>query len=370
MKLRPLLITLAVLIPASGAVWFLQRPAPAAQAADSRIGQRLADPALLTNAVRVQLKASGNSLELSRNEAGRWTVAATKTSPALPADASRLTNLTSSLVSPKIERLVTSNPSRLSTLELDSTNLTFLDAAGKSLIALDLGKTADGGGRFVRYGTEAKAYLARFESSIDADAASWRDTALAADLKPENIASISFTFPDSPAAVVLSRHDAKSTWTSPDTPAGNQIKSSIIDTQLNTLTGLRFTNVTPVVDPGVIAARIVTRDVKLTTFEGRSVKLSLGRALELPKKPQPTPPVPPEPPPAPRPVYVEITDSKPDAILAVAATTHAFEIAEWTHSGLPANSADLFEPVHVAPAPQATAVTPPLSAHAHAPKSP
>ncbi len=373
MKLRPLLLTLAVLVPAAGAVWWLQRPAPPAQTTDARLGQRVADPASLTSATRVRLQAQGNSTELARTEDGRWTIAASDKYPALPADASRLTRLAADLVSPKVERLVTENPTRLATLELDSTEVAFLDAAGKTLLELDLGKNADGGGRFLRYGSEAKAYLARLTASIDADATNWRDTALVA-LKSDDIASLAFAFPGA-APVVISRPDAKTGWTSPATPAGQQVKTGSISTQLTNLTGLRYTQVAPALDPGVIAARVLTRDVTLTTFDGRTVKLTLGRAPEVPKPAKPTatppadgstpPPEPAEPPALPRPVYVELTDSKPDALLAAAAKTHAFEIGEWIHSGLPAAAADLFEPVPAPPAAASTdkpAATPPAPA--------
>ncbi len=272
MKLRPLLLTLAVLVPAAGAVWWLQRPAPPAQAADARLGQRVADPASLTSATRVRLKALGKTAELARTDEGRWTIAVSDKTPALPADASRLTRLAADLVSPKVERLVTENPGRLATLELDSTEIAFLDATGKTLLELDLGKNADGGGRFLRYGSEPKAYLARLNASIDADATNWRDTALIA-LKSDEIASLAFAFPGA-APVVISRPDAKTGWTSPATPAGQQVKTGSITTQLTNLTGLRYTQVAPALDPGVIAARVLTRDVTLTTFDGRTVKLT------------------------------------------------------------------------------------------------
>ena len=359
MRLRPLLTTLAILVPTAGAVWWLQRPAPPAQSADARLGQRVADPASLTSATRVRFKALGKTAELTRTTDGRWTIAASDTAPALPADASRLTRFASDLVSPKVERLVTENPSRIATLEFDATAVTFLDATGKSLLELDLGKTADGGGRFIRYGSEAKAYLARLNASIDADPANWRDTALVS-LKSEEIASLTFAFPGA-APVVITRPDAKTGWTSPATPAGQQVKTATVTTQLTNLTGLRYTQVAPTLDPAVIAARVLTRDMTLTTFDGRSVKLTLGRAPEAPKpaKPATTPAEgstpPPEPPAPPRPVYAEVTDSKPDAILAAAAKTHAFQIGEWIHTGLPAASADLFEPVPTPPAPAASA---------------
>lgn len=359
MKLRPLLLTLAVLIPVAGAVWWFQRPAPATQNADARIGQRVADPAVLAGATKVRIKASGKTLELSRADASanRWTLAAAQGEPALPADSARLSRLAADLVSPKIERLVTSNPTRIATLGLDDSALTFLDAGGKSLLALDLGKNADGGGRFLRYDTEPKAYLARLNASLDADATGWRDTTLIPALKAEDIASIAFLLADSPTPVVLSRPDAKSPWTSPAAPPGHQVKTSTVPTQLTNLTGLRYTAFAPVFDPGVVAARILTRDVTLTTFDARTVKIALGRAPEPPKPAKPaTPPAegttpPPEPPAPPRPVYVEITDSKPDATLAAAAKTHAFEVGEWIHTALPAKASDLFEPVPPPPAP-------------------
>lgn len=351
MRLRPLLLSLAVLVPAAGAVWWLQRPAPAADSADARLGQRVAEPDLVAQATRLRLESAGKTIELTRAADGRWTLAGT---PALPADVSRLNRLATDLVTPKIERLVTSNAARIATLDLDSSALTLLDSAGKTLLALDLGKTADGGGRFVRYGEEAKAYLARLNLSLDAEAASWRDTALVADLKAEDVASVSIGFPDTPAPVVVSRTAADATWTSPATPAGSQIKASILSGQLSNLTALRYTEIKPNLDPDVVAARIFPREVTLTTFAGRTVKFALHRAPEPPAPPAPevkegeTPP--PPPPAAPRPVFVEVTDSQPDAVLAEAAKTHAFEIGEWILTGLPAKATDLFEPVPAPPA--------------------
>jgi hypothetical protein len=360
MRLRPLLLSLAILVPAAGAVWWLQRPAPAANSADARIGQRVADPSVVAEATRIRIESAGKTVELTRAADGRWTLAGT---PALPADVSRLNRLAADLVAPKVERLVTSNASRLATLDLDASSVTLLDAAGKTLLALDLGKTADGGGRFVRYGDEAKAYLARLNVSLDAEPASWRDTALVAGLKAEDVASVSIAFPDTPAPVLVSRTAADATWTSPATPAGSQVKASVLSSQLGNLTGLRYTEVKPNLDPGVVAARILPRDITLTTFAGRTVKLALCRAPEPPAPPAPevkegeTPP--PPPPAAPRPVYVEVTDSQPDAVLAEAAKTHAFEIGEWIFTSLPAKSADLFEPVPAPPAAAAPAATPP-----------
>lgn len=352
MKLRPLLLTLAVLAPASALVWWLGRPAPAATGSDPRVGQRVAEPAALASAARVTIKSSDKTLELVLADGGRWTLSG---EPVLPADASRLTRLTGDLVTPKIERLVSTNPERLATFELGSSGLSYADSEGKTLLALDLGKTLEGGARLLRYADEQKAYAARLNLWLDAEPASWRDTALVAGLQASDIASISIGFPDTTGAapVVVSRASATDPWTSPSTPAGHQVKSSAISTQTGNLPTLRYTNVAPNLDPGVVAARVFPREAILTAFDGRTVKLAFHRAPAPPAPP--TPEVaegeepPPPPPAAPRPVYVEVTDSRPDAILAAAAKTHAFEVAEWIFTGLPAKPDDLFEPVPAPP---------------------
>ncbi len=348
MRLRPLLLSLAVLVPAAGLVWWLQRPAPAASDSDARLGQRLVEPSAIAEAARVRIQSGGQTLELARAEGDgeRWTILG---EPALPADVSRLTRLSADLVEAKIERLVSSNPERIAGYELDQGGVAYLDASGKTLLDLDLGKTPDGGGRIVRFDDEPAAYLERPAVSLDATATSWRDTALVAGLKADDIASLGIGFPDTTAPVVVSRTAADQPWTSPATPAGQQVKASALASTPGNLAGLRYTNVAPKVDPGVVAARVFPREVVATTFAGRAVTFAFARAPEPPApevKEGETPP-----PAAPRPVYVEVTDSTPDAVLAAAAKTHAFEIGEWVFTSLPAKVADLFEPVPAPPTP-------------------
>ncbi len=355
MKLRPLLLTIAVLAPVSALVWWLGRPAPAA-ALDPRVGQRVADPAALASAARVTLKSGGKTIELSRGEGDRWTLAG---DPVLPVDASRLTRITGDLVTPKIERVVTSRADKLAAYELDSAGLVYADASGKTLLDLDLGKTLENGARILRYGDETKAYAARLNVFLDAEATSWRDTALVAGIQASDVASLSLTLPGSSAPIVISRTKAEDPWTSPSTPAGHQVRGSALTSQVGNLSTLRYTNVAPALDPGVVAARVFSREVTLTTFSGRTVKFVFSRAPEPPAPPKPEvkegETAPATPPAAPRPVYVEVVDSTPDAILVAAAKTHAFEVGDWVFTALPSKSDELFEPV---PAPATPASTP------------
>lgn len=344
MKLRPLILALAVLVPAAGLVWWLQTPPALPALADERVGQRLADPARIAAATRVRIIASGDKLELTRSAGDTWAVAETASTPSLPADAERLNRLANDLVTPKIERLVSSRPEKIATYELDATSVTFLDDAGQTLLALHLGKTPEGGGRILRYADEPRAYLARLNAVVDASAASWRNTALVSDLEAKDVASLSIGFSDTPGPVVLSRNAADQAWSSTASPAGHQVKASFLNTQLSNLRSLRYTEVVSRVEPQLVAARIFPRDVLLTTFSGRTVRLSFSRTPE-PAAPSDVASNPEGTPPAPRRIFVELSDSAASPTLATASKTHGFEIAEWAYSSLPANSADLFEPI-------------------------
>lgn len=352
MKLRPLLLSVAVLAPLAAVVWWVQRPAPVATSSDTRLGTRLVDPAQLADAATLRITASGSSLEFTRRPDGRWVLAG---EPALPADLTRLARVGSDLVGPKIERLVSQSAAKLSTYELDKDRVTYLAGDGRVLLDLRLGKTADGGGRLLAFGDESKAYLARLSLFLDASPTSWRDTALLGGVTAADIASIRFTFADGAEPVSLSREAADKPWTSPATPAGQQVKASVLTTQTGNLATLRYTGVTARDAESFAAARDHAREVTLTTFAGRTVTIALLRAPEAPA-PEPAPVAegetpPPAPTPAPRPVFVTLTDSAADAVLAEAGKTHVFEIADWIHSGLPARSEDLFEAVPQPPAP-------------------
>ena len=363
MRLRPLFLTLAILTPVAAGVWWLQRPQALPATLDPRIGQRVADPATLATAARIQLEADKRTLAFTRSPEGRWTLDGT---PALPADVTRLGRLSTDLLAPKIERFVTANPARLASLELDQTRIAYLDATGKNLLALDLGKNADGGGRFLRFNNEAKAYLGRLNVNVDATPDSWRDSALISGLKAADIASLTIQFPDTANRATFSRTAADKPWTSQATPAGQQVKASLLDSQAGNIATLRYTNLAANLDPGVIAARILPREVSFNTFTGRIVKISFARAAEHPTPPAPpakegesTPPPPPVPP---RPVYVEITDTQPDTVLVAAAKTHAFEIADWIHTSLPKTASEAFEPVTAPPSvPESKPATEPVS---------
>jgi hypothetical protein len=377
MNLRTLTISVAALVGLCAVVWFLQRPAPRA-AADPRIGQPVLAPDLAAQAARVKISDQSKTVELARQADGSWTVASYHD---FPADFTKLSRLIGDLTTAKISRLVTARADRLSRLEFKDTALALQDAAGKQLWQITLGKPAEGGGRYLRYGTEEKGYLADLSLWLDSDSKGWADSTLL-NLKADDIARIEIGFTDTTQPpVIISRAKKEDAWTpvEPATaPAGKHLKTSVITALLSNLSGLRFTDTLAPDDEKAVAARAHSRTLKLTTFDQKTYTLSFARKPEE-KKPKPAPasenkpadgvatvaaaeagkpaestPLPTEPavekPKEPEfetipagPVFVQITSSDTTARLNSLMQKRAFQIGEWTYTSLPGAPNELWE---------------------------
>ena len=152
-------------------------------------------------------------MELARQSDSTWRVASYHD---MPADFAKLSTFVNNLTDAKLQRLVTSNPERIARLEFKDTKIELLDDSGKELWSATLGKSAETGGRFVRFGSEPKAYLANLQAYLDAEPKNWANSALLS-LKPEDIAKIEMSFPgDDPVTVTRAKKD--DAWTSPQTP--------------------------------------------------------------------------------------------------------------------------------------------------------
>jgi hypothetical protein len=372
MRLKTLVIVIAFLAVASATVFFLRRPS-APVSSDARIGQPLVDQATIEKAAKVRLTENGKSVTLARESDGTWRVADYYD---FPADFSKLSTFVSNLTDAKLQRLVTSSSERIARLEFKDTKIELLDAADKALWSVTLGKQAEtGGGRFVRFAEEQKAYLATLSAWLDTTPKNWADTALL-KLKPENVAKIEFTFADA-KPITFSRAEKEDPWTSEQTPANQQVKSGSIASALNSLTGLRFSETVDPKDPAVAEAKPHERTVNLTTFDNKTISIALARKPEV-KKPKPaTPPADTTKSEAPEneskapadsaapgaekaepefetipagPVFVSIKHSETSAPVNALMEKRAFQIYEYTFTSLPQKPEDLFEP---APAPAA-----------------
>jgi hypothetical protein len=408
MKLKPLIVTVAVLAALSLLAWFLNRPAPP-PSADPRLNHALVDAATIEKAAKLRINDAGKNVEITRQTGGTWRVPGYYD---FPADFQKLSNFTSELADAKIQRLVTSNPERIARLDFKDTKIELLDSADKPLWALTLGKTPEtGGGRFVRFDDEPKAYLASLNTWLDTDPKSWTNTELL-NLKADDVAKVEISFPavaagasepktpESPAATVtLSRAKKEEAWAADKTPANQRVKADKITSLLSSFGNLRFSDTSNPDDPNVVAAREHLRTLTFTTFDHKTVAVALGRKPEE-KKLKPTPAAPagnkteapkPEPDkpeaaaPLPRnptdsekpeaepatvtsqtpepakpaepeyetipagPVYVFITNSDATAPVNELMKKRAFQIYDYAFTSLPQKPDELFEPVPTPP---------------------
>jgi hypothetical protein len=373
MNLRTLAFTVAVLVALCAIAWFAQRPTVPATT-DPRVGQSVLADDLAAQAARVKLGDQGKTVELARQPDGSWTVSSYHD---FPADFAKLSRLITDLTGAKIRRLVTARADRLARLDFKDTSLALLDNTGRELWQVTLGKNAEGGGRYVRYGAEEKGYLADLSLWLDAEARNWADTMLL-NLKADDIARVEIGFADAATPpVIVSRGKKEETWVpAPPTaaPEGKRLKTATVTTLLPNLVGLRFTDTTAPDDEKAVAARTHRRTLKLTTFDQTSYTITLARKPEE-KKPKvaapeakprdeprhspegeggATPPATagtePEKPTEPEfetipagPVFLTIASSDEKAPLNSLMQKRAFQIAEWTFTALPAAPADLWE---------------------------
>jgi hypothetical protein len=373
MNLRTLSLTVAILVALCAVVWFARRPAPPASA-DPRIGQAVLAPDIATQAARVKLSDRGKTVELTRAVDGSWAVASYFD---FPADFTKLGRLVTELTEAKIRRLVTARPDRLARLEFKDTALALSDATGKELWQATFGKNADGGGRYLRYGSEDKGYLASPSVWLDAEPKNWADSILL-DLKADAIARVELGFADG-ATLAVSRAKKEDPWipAAPTTePDGKQLKSDRINSLLSNFSSLRFTDTTTPDDEKAVAARAHSRTVKLTTFDQTTYTIVIARKPEE-KKPKPAPAgdqASPEAAPTPDsnkaaaseaarpapgdssgskepefetipagPVFVSIASSDANARINTLMQKRAFQINDWIYTGLPATAAELWE---------------------------
>jgi hypothetical protein len=375
MKLKTLVLVVAILAVLSLAAYYFQRP-PAPTGPDPRIDRPVFDPTALDKTATIRLTDQGKTVVLARQPDGKWIVPSYYD---VPADFSKLSRFIDDLSSAKIQRLVTRNPERLARMEFKDTSLALLDSADKTLWTLTLGKDAEGGGRFVRFDDEKKGYQANLNLFIDSAPKNWVDTLLV-DLKPDDIKGVEITFAeDVPVVVTRAKKDAA--WVAEKSPDGQRIKSDRITSLLNSFTSLRFQDTSDLTDANVEAARKHSRTVKLTTFDHKTITVEIGRQPEEKiLKPAETAknapaavtaetavtkgedaaglsalatasssPVKPEEPktetiPA-GPVYAFITSSDPGATVNTLMKKRAFQIFDWNFTSLPQKRDELFEPV-------------------------
>lgn len=384
MKLKTIIVTVLVLAALSAVAYLARRP-EAPVSADTRVQQPLLEGSKAEKAAKVRFSDAGKQIELTRQGDGSWRVTSYHD---LPADFGKLSGFIASLTEAKIQRLVTTNADRISRLEFKDTRIEVLDGAGQAVFKVTLGKTPEtGGGRFVRFGDEQKAYLASLNAWLDTEGKNWANAELLS-LKADDIAKVEIPFAEG-GPITVSRTKKEDPWKADKTPVGQQVKADKVSALLGSLGTVRFSDTTAPDDATVAPAKANLRTFKVTTFDNKSVSIALGRKpeekklkpmtpatdgksgpaalgslAELGKKDERKDPTQPgsdkkdDKPLAPEfetipagPVFAFISHSEATAPVNALMQKRAYQISEYTFTGLPQKAEELFEAAPAAPAP-------------------
>jgi hypothetical protein len=392
MKLRTLLVSIVVLAALSGAVWFLNRPEPP-PVADKRVGSPLIDRATVEKAAKLRVSDQGKTIVVARQSDGTWRNTSYFD---LPADFSKITGLIGNLTDAKIDRLVTSSKERIDRLEFKDTKIELLDASDKEVWAVILGKNPEaGGGRFIRFGSEQKAFVASLNAWLDTEPKNWANSELL-NLKADDIAKLEIPFAEG-GPITISRAKKDDAWTADKTPDGQKVKADKISSTISSLSNIRFSDTNELSDEKFAAAKDNARAFKLTTFDGKTYSVTLGRKPEEKKLKPPAPTTdgktgpaslgsitdlakkegdakpgeekkPDDKPAGPEfetipagPVFAIIGSSDAAAPINTIMTKRAYQISDYTFTGLPQKADEIFEaaPPPAPAAPPAPVATPP-----------
>lgn len=357
MKVKHLVIAVAILGVASVATWFLKRD-DGAPKADPRKGQLLLAADMVGQIRGVDLHTTNGNVEVATADGSdtRWIV---RNYHELPADFSKVASLIKDLREAKVVQLASARPERIEQMQFDGTSITLRGADGAALRTFHLGKNYDSGGRFIKFDDENKAYVASISTYLDGTAKNWANTALVT-AKPEEVVGLTVGFADG-SSLRLKRDNGTAAWSSDELKEGETLKEADVNSLVSKLTGLRFSETADPTAEDVVAARANARSMQLTLTTGKTYDISMGR--------QPAPPAPPPPPPAedgstpeappapkPGPVYVEVKSSDANEPINATMQKRAFQIYEWTFTSLPADRHALVNPAP--PAPENSSSTP------------
>ncbi|HEY5228059.1 MAG TPA: DUF4340 domain-containing protein [Opitutaceae bacterium] len=354
MKLRTLVIIVGLLGALSVLAYLRNRPEPA-PLADPRVGTPLLAADTVALATGLSVSDQGKVVQVSKGADGTWTVPSYY---GLPADVKKIAQLVQDLNEAKVERFVTDNPDRISHLDFKDSRIALTDAAGKELWSVTLGKTPDAGnGRFIRFGSEGRAFFSGTHVWLETDPKAWADTQLVA-LKADDVAKV--VVPLAGGSVELSRPKKDSPWTATGGPAGKALIQDKVAAMLTTLTDLRFSDTLAKDDPAAKAASAFARSYALTTFDGRTIDISMGRKPEVKTlkapvadtapittgadgKPEAKPITPEFDTTPPGPVFAVVSNSDAHAGVNAMMAKRSFEVDDYAFTGLPQKADELFE---------------------------
>jgi hypothetical protein len=353
MKLRTLVIIVALLGALSALAYLRNRPEPA-PLADPRVGSPLLSADTVAQASGLSVSDQGKVVQVSKGADGTWTVPSYF---GLPADVKKIAQLVQDLNEARVERFVTDNPGRIAHLDFKDSRIALTDAAGKELWSVTLGKTPDAGnGKFIRFGNESRAFFSGTHVWLETDPKAWADSQLVG-LKADDVAKVSLSLAGGSVELTRAKKDAP--WSATGGPAGRELAQEKVGPVLTTLADLRFSDTLAKDDPAARAASAFAKSYALTTFDGRTIDISMGRKPEVRTlkapvadtapittsadgKPE-SKPITPEFDTTPAgPVVAVVSNSDAHAGVNAMMTKRSFVVDDYAFTGLPQKADDLF----------------------------
>ena len=343
MKIKPLSIFVLVLAVLTAITWFIKRPSPP-PGLDSRTGQALITRDTLAEARSITLSDGDDKVTLVASEdGGNWLVSEYYD---FPVDFSKLSTLADNLRNAKVIRLVTRSTERMERLDFGTSAITIDTGGAIPAFNLDVGKTSENGGRFVRFEDENKAYLADLSLYLDATPKNWAQSQLL-EFKAVDVARMTVGFSDSNDALTIARSDATAAWEVESGQENGGVKTGDVTTLINRFSSLRYTDTDDIGSGEATSARDHARHLSIELFEGTVYNVDIGRRPAPPAEESPPEDPAAEAPPAPKPgpVYVFIESNRDDAQINELTIKRSFKISEYTFTSLPKDAQALLDPV-------------------------
>ncbi|NBD37654.1 MAG: DUF4340 domain-containing protein [Verrucomicrobia bacterium] len=280
MNLKKLVVVIAVLAVLAGLTLFLERT-PEAGPLDERAGEEIIADQQLRDLSRLVIREDGEpAVTLARGDHGHWFLAGEFRRPV---DFSRLSRLADTLAEAEIRRFVTERPERLQRLNLGQKGLVlYTPASDEPVLEILLGDTGGQGGTYFQFAGDDRAYLLSERLWLDTGANNWADKS-PFDRDISAIASLELAFaPAEEPTLVVTREDAEADFAQQTENDDREVAQERVTRFLRSLLNLRSTRIAPLDGEEAVAARDHRRPVRLRTFDGNELHLSIGRKPEVP----------------------------------------------------------------------------------------
>ena len=349
MTLKKLYISTGILAVLAVITSLLNRP-DSEPKRDPRVGESIVSAEILREANQIEFSSGNKSVTfVNQPDNKKWVV---EERINMPADFSRLSRQIGHFLDGKLQKLVSTNPERISTFGFESGDkVRFLDSSNGVIAELELGKEADGGRQFLRFSGEDKAFLITNSISLSVDPDSWLKKKLV-EIPTNEVASIDIKLSGGEAFSADRDPEDDKSWLSESVPDGKELDGSAIDRLVARLTGLNFTSTTSSDAEEVAEAKNNSHSFVLSTKSGNAYTFALGRRPEIKVEKEvesmdeegnaiteieevveqekgPT--------------YLFIESSNPDDPINGYMASLAFEVAEYQFTNLPSTTDDLLQ---------------------------